>query len=80
MYLGYNSANGRYGILSGDLWVNEGLHCGEPLEVEINEEFVSTRIEMSIDGEWYLVGTGLSGINLESITVHIPGRPDEVKY
>lgn len=27
--LGYNSSNGRYGILSSDLWIDTGLHCGE---------------------------------------------------
>ena len=31
--LGYNSSNGRYGLLSSDLWIDTGFHCGEGLEV-----------------------------------------------
>lgn len=27
--LGYNSENGRYGLLVSDLWEHEGFHCGE---------------------------------------------------
>lgn len=34
-----------------------GLHCGECMEVEIDGEWVPTRIEMGCsDGQWYLVG------------------------
>ena len=38
--LGYNSSNGRYGILSSDLWLDTGLHCGECLQV-------------LLDGSWH---------------------------
>ena len=31
--LGYNSYNKRYGLLSSDLWIDTGFHCGEGLEV-----------------------------------------------
>ena len=31
--LGYNSSNERYGLLSSDLWIDTGFHCGEGLEV-----------------------------------------------
>ena len=31
--LGYNSYNKRYGLLSSDLWIDTGFHCGEYLEV-----------------------------------------------
>ena len=31
--LGYNSSNGRYGLLSSDLWIDTGFHCGEGLEL-----------------------------------------------
>lgn len=31
--LGYNSRNNRYGLLVSDLWVHDGFHCGECLEV-----------------------------------------------
>lgn len=34
--LGYNYENDRYGILEYDLWVKEGLHCGECFEVMMN--------------------------------------------
>ena len=30
--LGYNSSNDRYGLLSSDLWIDTGFHCGEGLE------------------------------------------------
>ena len=36
--LGYNSSNGRYGLLSSDLWIDTGFHCGEGLEVLRSEE------------------------------------------
>ena len=32
--LGYNQENNRYGILSMDLWENEGSHCGDKVEVK----------------------------------------------
>ena len=31
-----------------------GLHCGETLEVQMNERWIPTRIEMGRN--WYLVG------------------------
>lgn len=58
--LGYNSENNRYGLLVGDLWEHEGFHCGECLQVLVDEKWVDTRIEMAWGrngGEWYLVGT-----------------------
>lgn len=54
-----------------DLWVDNGLHCGECLEVEINSEWVQTRIEMTFDGEWYLVDTPYKGKDLEYLQVRI---------
>ncbi len=35
--LGYNSSNGRYGLLSSDLWIDTGFHCGEGLEVLVDD-------------------------------------------
>ena len=67
--LGFNQNNGRYGILDGDIWENDGLHCGESLEVMIDDKWVQTRMEMAWeeDGQkWYLVGTPYKG-NLECI-------------
>ena len=40
--LGYNSSNGRYGLLSSDLWIDTGFHCGENLEVLVDDEWVQT--------------------------------------
>ena len=34
--LGYNSSNERYGLLSADLWIDTGFHCGEYLEVLVD--------------------------------------------
>ena len=49
--LGYNSENGRYGLLVSDLWEHTGFHCGECLEVTVDDKWVKTRIEMDIDRE-----------------------------
>ena len=68
--LGYNSENGRYGILSSmDLWEDDGLHCGEMLEAKINDEWVRDRIEMNRAGEWYLVYSKIVGNDLEYLQV-----------
>ena len=52
--LGYNSNNGRYGLLSSDLWIDTGFHCGEGLEVLVDDQWVKTRMEMNPAREWYL--------------------------
>lgn len=68
--LGYNSDNGRYGILSMDLWEDDGLHCGECFEVLIDGEWKADRIEYSHDTEeWYLVYSKLRGSDLEYLPV-----------
>ncbi len=69
-YLGYNSDNERYGILYGDLWQNTGLHCGDCVEVLVNEKWIKDRIEMSGDGNWYLVEAKLKGNELEHLQVN----------
>ena len=46
--LGYNSSNGRYGLLASDLWIDTGFHCGEGLEVLVDDEWVQTRMEMNL--------------------------------
>ena len=38
--LGYNSYNKRYGLLSSDLWIDTGFHCGEYLEVLLDDEWI----------------------------------------
>lgn len=71
--LGYNSANDRYGVLVMDLWHNDGLHCGDCLEIwnYETEQWIPTRIEMRWNNEWYLVGTEYSGTALEGLKVRI---------
>lgn len=68
--LGYNSANGRYGLLVSDLWEDTGFHCGEYLEVMVDDKWVATRMEMSAEQKWYLVGTPYYG-NLEYVQAGI---------
>ncbi len=85
--LGYNSYNKRYGLLSSDLWIDTGFHCGECLEVLLDDEWVQTRMEMNPAREWYLVGTPYCG-DLEYIRARIPeiqpysnqGEPSTEEY
>ena len=71
--LGYNSDNGRYGVLVMDLWLIEGFHCGDTLEVwdSDSEQWIPTRMEMRWKNEWYLVGTKYSGKALEGLKVRV---------
>ena len=69
--LGYNSSNDRYGLLSSDLWIDTGFHCGEGLEVLVDDKWVRTRMEMNPAREWYLVGTSYCG-DLEYVQARIP--------
>jgi hypothetical protein len=68
--LGFNSNNQRYGLLVMDLWEDTGFHCGESLQVEVNGEWVNTRMEMDNALKWYLVGTPYKG-NLEYVRARI---------
>ena len=68
---GYNCENGRYGLLSMDLWVDTGFHCGECMEVLVDDKWVRTRMEMNPAMEWYLVGTPYCG-DLEYVRARIP--------
>lgn len=68
--LGYNVDNGRYGLLVTDLWEKTGFHCGETLQVEINGEWVDTRMEMESGNTWYLMNTPFHG-DLEYIRARI---------
>ena len=72
--LGYNSQNDRYGLLISDLWEHEGFHCGEGLQVMVDDEWVDTRFEMAWGengGEWYLVGTPYRGDDIEYVRARI---------
>lgn len=62
--LGYNSENNRYGLLVMDLWKIQGFHCGEPLQVKIDDKWIDVTMEMK-DEEWYLKCTDLKGEDLE---------------
>ena len=70
--LGYNSENGRYGLLISDLWEHTGFHCAECLEVTVDDKWVKTRIEMDSDRNcnWYLVDTPYTG-DLEYVRARI---------
>jgi hypothetical protein len=50
-----------------DLWHDDGLHCGECVEIYINGEWVVDRLEYS--DEWYLVNSKLKGNSLEHLRV-----------
>lgn len=68
-WLGYNHDNDRIGILNNmDLWEDDGLHCGETLEVFINDKWVADRLEL-YRGQWYLVYSKLKGDELEGLKV-----------
>ncbi|MDD6588528.1 MAG: DUF5348 domain-containing protein, partial [Anaerobutyricum hallii] len=54
-----------------DLWIDTGFHCGEGLEVLVDDKWVRTRMEMNPAREWYLVGTPYCG-DLEYVQVRIP--------
>ena len=74
--LGYNSSNDRYGLLASDLWIDTGFHCGEGLEVLVDDKWVRTRMEMNPAREWYLVGTPYCG-DLEYVQARIPDYVEE---
>lgn len=44
-----------------------GLHCGQTMDVKINQKWIPTRIEM--DEDWYLVGVDTG--NIVGLTVRI---------
>ena len=71
--MGYNSKNGRYGLLIMDLWEIDGFHCGDTLEVwdSESEQWTPTRIEMRHKNEWYLVDTPYSGTALEGLKIRV---------
>lgn len=49
--LGYNSENGRYGLLVSDLWEHVGFHCGECLEVKVDDKFTRNNSRTESEGE-----------------------------
>ena len=69
--LEFNFENNRYGLSAGSLWLDEGFHCGECLQVFVNGGWVDTRIEMDPVREWYLVGLSFRGYGLEGLYARI---------
>lgn len=69
--LKYNPKNERYGLFDGskNKWIDDGFHCGECLQAKMNGRFVETRMEMSCEQEWYLVG--LEFDKLDGVIVRI---------
>lgn len=45
--LAYNRVNDRYGLLSSDLWVHTGFHCGKRMEVFMDGKWILSRMEMN---------------------------------
>ena len=65
----YDARNDRMDIRFGLEEYDGGLHCGECLEVKIDDQWVQTRIEMQWPDEWYLVGIKTN--NLQGLKVRI---------
>lgn len=65
----YDARNDRMDIRFGLEEYYGGLHCGECLEVKIDDQWVQTRIEMHWPDEWYLVGIKTN--NLQGLKVRI---------
>lgn len=79
--LGYNEELNRYGILVSDLWENEGLHCGDCIEVLINNEWTKDRIEYDNKiKKWYLFNSKLVGEELEFLKVRFNLITKEFEY
>lgn len=74
--LGFNADNDRYGLLVGDLWEEDGFHCGQEVFVwdEEAEKWIDTRFEMAWTqdgGKWYLAGTPYRGGAIEGVRASI---------
>lgn len=70
--LGYNRENDRYGLLQSDLWLIDGFHCGENIEIKLDGEWIHTRFEYDWERqEWYLVGTDLRGSNIDYVRARV---------
>ncbi|WP_302804775.1 DUF5348 domain-containing protein [Eubacterium callanderi] len=66
----YDERSERMDIRFGMEEYYGGLHCGECLEVELDKEWVPTRIEMDCsDRRWYLVGIETN--NLQRLKVRV---------
>lgn len=71
-FLQYDEYIKRYTIVdTKNNIINSGLHCGDGVEVKVGNRYKLTRIEMSSDGDYYLVDTDLRGKDLERLQVRI---------
>lgn len=71
-FLQYDEYIKRYTIVdTQNNIINSGLHCGDCLSVKTGNRYKETRIEMSSDGDYYLVDTDLKGKDLERLQVRI---------
>jgi len=55
--LKYNPENERMGIQKGGFWIYSGFHCGDVMEVKIDNEWQHKRIEY-YEKTWFLVDYG----------------------
>lgn len=81
--LSFNSDLDRFGLLVCDLWEIEGFHCGECFDYwdSFSDKWIPTRLEYryqpfslvnnNSSSGWYLVGTSLSGDDLEGLKVKV---------
>lgn len=58
----YNYESDRIGVRFDDGAIEDGLHCGQTMDVKINGEWIPTRIEMKWGEDWYLVGVKVDSI------------------
>lgn len=66
----YDDEIGRYNFhyIEGGVEMDyEGIHCGELFQIHINNVWITARIEMDTNDQWYLVG--LPGLKLDGLEV-----------
>ena len=63
--------SGRMAIYAEGNCINDGLHCGETMDVwnETSSKWEPSRIEMNDKDTWYLVGLHKAGVELEGMRV-----------
>ena len=67
-----DEASERMAIRYGLEEYSAGIHCGQPLEVKIKNRWQWTRMEMSVEGKWYLVGINTNDI--AGLVVRVEGE------
>ena len=70
-FLSYDENIGRYDVVFMDGSRHGGLYCGDTFEVFRKNSWVSTRIEYSASGMWYLAGLDrkliLNGLRVRNV-------------